>query len=106
MSWEIEEGNYTRLCQLLLIEEFKNCLPNKIKAYLNENKVQNLHWAATLADDYTLTHQKVFVDSDSPLQTAQRPVGAVRGANLPVASNQYSLRSNDREQNDPTEQRR
>ena len=56
------EGDYTRLRELLLIEQFKNCLPNEVKTYLDENKA--LHRAATLADNYTLTHQKVFVNSD------------------------------------------
>ena len=48
------EGDYTRLCELLLIEQFKNCPPNEVKTYLDENKA--LHRAATLADNYTLTH--------------------------------------------------
>ena len=50
------ECNYTRLRELLLIEQFKNCLPNEVKTYLDENKVEILHRAATLADNYTLTH--------------------------------------------------
>ena len=83
MSKEVE-GDYTRLHELLLIEEFKNCLPNEVKTYLDENKVETLHQAATLADNYTLTHQKNFINSDPPLQGGQRPPGAVRGANLPV----------------------
>ena len=63
MSQEVE-GDCTRLCELLLIEEFKNCLPNEVKTYLDKNKVETLHRAATLADNYTLTHQKVFINSD------------------------------------------
>ena len=58
------EGDYTRLRELPLIEEFKNCLPNEVKTYLDKNKVGTLHRAAMLADIYTLTHQKVFVNSD------------------------------------------
>ena len=50
MSQEVE-GDYTRLHQLLLIEEFKNCLPNEVKTYLDENKVETIHRAATLADN-------------------------------------------------------
>ena len=102
MSHEVE-GNYTRLRELLLIEEFKNCLPNEVKIYLDENKVEILYRAATLADNYTLTHQNFFINSDPPLQSGQRPAGAVRGANLPVSGNRYNLRSNDRGQNDPPE---
>ena len=90
------EGNYTRLCELLLIEEFKNCLPNEVKTYLDENKVETIHRAATLADNYTLTHQKVYVNPDPPVQSGQKPPGAVRSANLPVSGNRYNLRSNNR----------
>ena len=41
MSQEAE-GDYTRLRELLLIEEFKNCLPNEVKTYLDENKVETI----------------------------------------------------------------
>ena len=72
MSQEVE-SDYIRLLELLLIEEFKNCLPNEVKTYLDKNKVETLHRAATLADNYTLTHQKVFINSDLPVQSGQRP---------------------------------
>ena len=49
------ESDFTRLRELLLIEEFKNCIPNEVKTYLDESKVETLHCAATLADNYTLT---------------------------------------------------
>ena len=39
----------------------KNCLPNEVKTYLDEKKVETLHRAATLADNYTL---KIFINSD------------------------------------------
>ena len=45
------ESNFTRLHELLLIEEFKNCLPNEVKTYLDENNVETLHHAATLANN-------------------------------------------------------
>ena len=47
-------GNFEKLWQLIL-EEFKDYLPTKIKTYLDEQKVENLHQAATKADDYVLT---------------------------------------------------
>jgi len=43
--------------QLVLMEEFKNCLPTNIKTYLDEQKIDTLHQAATRADDYALTHK-------------------------------------------------
>jgi len=50
------DNNFDKLCQLLLIEEFKKCLPNEVKTYLDEKKAEMLSQAATLADDYVLTH--------------------------------------------------
>lgn len=46
-----------KLKQLILLEEFKNCVPVPIKTYLEEQKVEELHRAATLTDDYKLTHK-------------------------------------------------
>ncbi|XP_076851553.1 uncharacterized protein LOC143502752 [Brachyhypopomus gauderio] len=49
-----------QLKELVLLEEFKNCLPEKMVVYLNEQKVVNLSSAATLADEFVLTHKTVF----------------------------------------------
>ena len=40
-------GDFEKLWQLILVEEFKDCLPTEIKTYLDEQKVDNLHQAAT-----------------------------------------------------------
>ena len=40
-----------------MIEEFKRCVRNDIKTYLDEQKVENLAKAAAYADDYVLTHK-------------------------------------------------
>ena len=53
-------GEFEKLRQLILVEEFKDCLPTEIKTYLDEQKVDNLHQAATRADDYALTHKNSF----------------------------------------------
>ena len=50
-------GNYEKLRQLMLIEEFKKCLPSEIKTYIDEKKVDTLNQAAVMADDYILTHK-------------------------------------------------
>ena len=86
VSQEVE-SDFTRLRELLLIEEFKNCIPNEVKTYLDENKVETLHHAATLADNYTLTHQTFFGRSDTSGQSGQRQ---------PAAGNRHNLRNNDR----------
>lgn len=51
------------LRELVLLEEFKNCLPEKVVVYLNEQKVNSLSQAAVLADEFILTHKNVFVHS-------------------------------------------
>ena len=50
-------GNYEKLRQLILIEEFKKCLPSEVKTYIDEKKVETLNQAAVMADDYILTHK-------------------------------------------------
>ena len=69
--------DYVRLRQLVLIEEFKNCLPAELKTYIDEQKVENLHQAAVLADDYALTHKSVFRRSgELPPRTSPRDSSA------------------------------
>ncbi len=51
---------YEELRELILLEEFKNCLPERVETYLNEQKVLKCSAAATLADEYVLTHKSVF----------------------------------------------
>jgi len=51
---------FAKLHQLMLSEEFKNCLPSEIKTYLDERKADDLHQAAICADGYALTHKSSF----------------------------------------------
>ena len=46
--------------ELILLEEFKKCLPERIVVYLNEQKVSSVTNAAVLADEFILTHKSVF----------------------------------------------
>ncbi|KAF7640841.1 hypothetical protein LDENG_00010510, partial [Lucifuga dentata] len=45
------------LRELILLEEFKKCLPDRTVVYLNEQKVTTLEKAAVCADEYNLTHK-------------------------------------------------
>ncbi len=54
-------ADYNSLRELMLIEEFKNCVPERTALYLNEQKVSTVQPAAVLADEYTLMHKAVFV---------------------------------------------
>lgn len=49
--------NFEELRDLILLEEFRNCLPDKICTYINEQKVKTVADAAVLAEEYVLTHR-------------------------------------------------
>ena len=46
--------------ELILLEEFKKCAPERCVVHLNEKKVSQLNEAAIFADEYMLTHKEVF----------------------------------------------
>lgn len=46
----------------MLLEDFKNCLPDCIVVYLNEQKVNTLQQAAS--DEFALTHRVTFNKHD------------------------------------------
>ncbi|KAL2078791.1 hypothetical protein ACEWY4_026476 [Coilia grayii] len=60
-----EVYNTAQLRELMLLEEFKNCLPAAVTTYLNERQVITLHQAAVLADEFVLTHRFSFKDPKS-----------------------------------------
>ena len=49
-----------KLTELMILEEFKNCLPSEVKIYIEEQKTATLHQAAVQSDDYSLTHKTSF----------------------------------------------
>lgn len=53
-------NDFTSLRELMLLEDFKKCLPERIVLYLNEQKVTEMSAAAVLADEFALTHKSVF----------------------------------------------
>ncbi len=56
-------NDFEQLRKLVLLEDFKNTLPEKIVVHLNERKVNTLAQAAVSADEFVLTHKNVFVAS-------------------------------------------
>lgn len=58
-----------QLRELILVEEFKNCVPGSVSTYLNEQKALTLANAAVLADDFVLTHRVSFADRASSDQS-------------------------------------
>lgn len=51
---------FDKLRNLILLEEFKNCLPERISTYVTEQKVTTVSDAVVLADEYVLTHRDSF----------------------------------------------
>ena len=64
-------SEFDSLRELLLLEEFKNCIPLEIKTHLEEVQVESLGNAAKFADEYILTH-KNFGKSDHKKPSFQK----------------------------------
>lgn len=82
---------FNSLRELILLEDFKGSLPDKIVTYLNEQKVSSLSRAAVLSDEFLLTHKNVFVSSNLEKSTVPRP-SKMESVSLPDRSRQGSLR--------------
>ncbi len=52
-------ATFDQLQELVLLEEFKNCVPESVVVHLNEQKVTSVNDAAVLADEFVLTHKNV-----------------------------------------------
>ncbi|CAI5670429.1 unnamed protein product [Oreochromis niloticus] len=50
--------------ELILIEEFKNCISERMAVYLNEQKVSTLQQAATLADEFALVREANIIKQE------------------------------------------
>ena len=63
---ESVNGGFNKLRELMLIEEFKSCSPIEVRTHLEEQKVDNLMRAASIADNYVLTHKMTVNKSVVP----------------------------------------
>ena len=52
------DGDVEKLGQLILAEEFLNCVPEEVRVHLSERKTDVNYEMAALADEYILTHRK------------------------------------------------
>ena len=50
-------NDFKSLKQLILVEDFKNCIPKEIALHLEELIIESLEEAAKVADRYSLTHK-------------------------------------------------
>lgn len=74
------------------MEQLKNCLPAAISTYINEQKADTLHKAATLADDFILTQKVTFKEKPREKTSVELPVS------MPRKSSSYksAVSTNDR----------
>ena len=93
------ENNHEKLRQLILVEEFKNCVPSEVRTYLDEKKADTLSQAAKLADDYVLTHKNF---NQRLVGSSQRSDNHVRPNNHNGKGNPRNLPQNPRNRNRTT----
>lgn len=82
--------NYTKsdqLRDLILLEEFKNCVPAVLATYLNEQKVSKSFDAAVMADEFALTHKGLYGNRDlrRNYQGCSKSVVVGSGNGVPVS---------------------
>ncbi|VDI55173.1 Hypothetical predicted protein [Mytilus galloprovincialis] len=54
------DNNFDNLRQLMLLEEFKQCVHLDLKTHLDDKTVGTIHDAAVISDNYTLSHKRSF----------------------------------------------
>ncbi len=52
--------SFEQLKELILLEDFKNCVPENVVVHLNDQKIMTLSEAAVISDEFMLTHKTVF----------------------------------------------
>lgn len=98
-SKEIDK-RFDNMRELILMEEFKSCLPNDIKTHLADRDVNKLEKAARMADDYELTHKQSF-GSDNRHDTSRSK--STKGSKNSERSGDKSVQSSDsKTESDPT----
>ncbi|KAL2095626.1 hypothetical protein ACEWY4_007774 [Coilia grayii] len=86
--------------ELVLLEEFKDCVPSNVAMYLNDQKVTTLAQAAVCADEFVLTHKSSF---QSPRLSRSDPA---RTSSVQTSSVEQSFRSLRLNQESPTRESR
>ena len=82
-SKEVED--FKSLRELVLIEEFKRCIPKEIKTHIDELQTDVLEKAAVIADEYALNHKALFKFKDLA-EDRKKSVGSYKDKNKGVGS--------------------
>ncbi|VDI04468.1 Hypothetical predicted protein [Mytilus galloprovincialis] len=80
-------NNFDNLRQLMLLEEFKQCVHLDLKAHLDDKTVGTIHDAAVISDNYTLSHKRSF-----------------KGQNVNTSNGNYKNQSTERTDSKPVAQ--
>ena len=79
------DGDPEKLRQLILAEEFLNCVPEEVRVHLSERKTDVTYEMAALADEYILTHrktkEKTFTGSKVKFKAELSPEGRPKEGN-------------------------
>lgn len=67
---------FETLRDLVILEQLKNIVSGDITTYINEKKPKDAMEVAVLADDYVLTHRKVYREDRLSPQSGNSRVGA------------------------------
>ncbi|VDH90407.1 Hypothetical predicted protein [Mytilus galloprovincialis] len=81
------DNNFDNLRQLMLLEEFKQCVHLDLKTHLDDKTVGTIHDAAVISDNYTLSHKRSF-----------------KGQNVNTSSGNYKNQSTERTDSKPVAQ--
>ena len=81
--------DHDKLRVMILLEEFKTCLPLSIKTHLEDHQITDLDEAARMADDYALTHK--LSSSGAGGSTSDTPMVAPNaGQDVRSTMNEYA----------------
>lgn len=68
-----EVTSFQALRDLMVLEDFKNCLPQSVATHISEHKDLTPASAAVLADEYVLTHKRMPAFTESPQNVSISP---------------------------------
>ena len=75
------QGDFDKLRELLLLEDFKQTVSQEVKTYLEEHKYEKLMDAAKAADEYALTHKQYKAGNSQGVFRAGQAQGQSQGKN-------------------------
>ncbi|KAI5630203.1 hypothetical protein C0J50_10348, partial [Silurus asotus] len=81
-------SDFSQVIELILLEEFKSCLPEQLVVHLNEQKIDMLAKAAIFSDEFVLTHKVVF-SPPSSRKVVSAPSPASKSRTVPSSLDGY-----------------